>query len=143
MVRLYFLTLCFLIASPGFAQTSYLQDAVAKLERALVVKDTVTLKQLLHNDLTYGHSNGWTENKKELIQNLVSNKLTYKKIKSKDLKWTISDRFVSLRSSSDIDYVLDGKPGSLRLHVLQVWTHGSQNRWQLIARQSTRLEPVH
>lgn len=133
-------TILFLLVSlSGIGQTSYLKDAVAKLDAALIKKDVATLNQLLHDDLTYGHSNGWAENKKEVVKNLVSNKLTYKSIKHKDLKWTVSDRFVSLRSTSNIDYILDGKAGSLHLHVLQVWTRGSGNRWQLIARQSTKL----
>ena len=64
-------------------QTSFLKDAVTKLDKALVQKDTVTLKQLLHKDLSYGHSNGWVENRNEVIKNLVQGKLTYKKIETK------------------------------------------------------------
>lgn len=133
------LTILFVFASGIlFAQTSFLKDAVTKLDKALVTKDTVTLKQLLHKDLTYGHSNGWVETKNDVINDLVTGNLTYDKIESKDLKWTVSADFVSLRCTTDIAYGMDGKKGDLHLHVLQVWVK-SGTRWQLIARQSTKL----
>ena len=122
----------------SFAQTSFLKDAVAKLDNALVAKDTVVLRQLLHNDVSYGHSNGWVENKNEVIKDLVTNKLTYKKIESKDLKWETGKDWASMRSTTEIKYVLDGKDGELKLHVLQVWIKTNKG-WQLIARQSTKL----
>jgi hypothetical protein len=42
----------------------------------------------LHNDVSYGHSNGWVETKTNIIKNLYNGKLAYKKIDHKDVKWT-------------------------------------------------------
>lgn len=133
------LTILFLlISSFTFAQTSFLKDAVAKLDKALMVKDTVVLKQLLHKDLTYGHSNGWVETKTDVIKDLFSGKLAYSKIESKDVKWTVTNDVSTMRSTTEISYLLDGKPGELKLHVLQVWLKTNKG-WQLLSRQSTKL----
>ena len=133
------ITILFLfISSFSFAQTSFLKDAVAKLDKALITKDTVVLKQLLHKDVTYGHSNGWVETKADVINDLVSGKLSYHNIESKDGKWTVTNTVSTMRSTTEISYQMDGKPGALRLHVLQVWLKTNKG-WQLIARQSTKL----
>ncbi len=126
--------------SPVFcvAQTSFLKDAVAKLDKALIAKDTVVLKQLLHNDVTYGHSNGWVETKADVIKDLVTGKLAYNKIETKSIKWTITNNVATMRNSSEISYELEGKPGELHLHVVQVWLKTNKG-WQLLTRQSTKI----
>ena len=109
-----------------------------KLEKALVQKDTVVLKKLLHDDLGYGHSNGWVENKKEIIENLVSGKMQYKSIHSELPVWKQTGDMVTLRTKSQIEFIVNGKEGKLDLFVLQVW-HKAGDEWKLVARQSTKL----
>lgn len=120
------------------AQTSFLKDAVAKFDKALVTKDTIVLKQILHKDLSYGHSNAWVETKSELIKNLYNGKLSYHKIESKDIKWAATKDWANVRSTAEIKYLLDGKEGELKLHVLQVWLKTNKG-WQLVSRQSTKI----
>ena len=127
------------ISITGFAQTSFLKEAVTKLDKALTTADTTTLKQLLHKDLSYGHSNAWIENRNEMISHLASGKISYNKIENKDFIWTAAKDWATVRSTASIDYVLDGKAGALRLHILQVWIKTNRG-WQLLARQSTKVE---
>ena len=127
-----------LISSFTFAQSS-LKEAVTKLNVALVLKDTAVLKQLLHDDLSYGHSNAWIETKTDLMKNLYNGKLSYGKVETKELTISESGNHANVRSTTEIEYLLDGKEGKLKLHVLQVWIR-TNNRWQLLARQSTKLE---
>ena len=127
-----------LVYSLSLAQTSFLKEAMAKLDKALIAKDTITLKQLLHKDLSYGHSNAWVETKEDVIKNLISGKLAYSKIESKDFLWTASKDWATVRTTSAINYLLDGKEGTLQLHVMQCWLKTNKG-WQLIARQSTKL----
>lgn len=121
-----------------FCTNFFLKDAAAKLNKALIAKDTIILKQLLHKDVTYGHSNGWVETKAEVIKDLVNGKLSYYKINSKDVQWKVINNVATLRNTSDISYELDGKEGELHLHVVQVWLKTNKG-WQLLARQSTKL----
>jgi hypothetical protein len=132
-------TILFLfVYSLSLAQTSFLKEAMAKLDKALIAKDTITLKQLLHKDLSYGHSNAWVETKEDVIKNLISGKLAYSKIESKDFLWTASKDWATVRTTSAINYLLDGEEGTLQLHVMQCWLKTNKG-WQLIARQSTKL----
>ena len=126
--------------SPLFsaAQTSFLKEAVAKLDRALIAKDTFVLKQLLHKDATYGHSNGWVETKDEVIKDLITGKLAYSKIDTKNIKWIVNNNIATMRNNADISFELEGKSGELHLHVVQVWLKTNKG-WQLFTRQSTKI----
>jgi len=126
------------ISSWTFAQTSFVKDAAGKLDKALVEKDTVTLKQLVHKDATYGHSNGWVETKEDIIKDLATGKLAYKKIENKEVKWMAGKEWASMRCTSEIKVSMNGAEVDLKLHVLQVWLKTNKG-WQLIARQSTKL----
>lgn len=66
IMRLLAITLFLFISSFTFAQTAVLKNAASKLDKALIDKDTLTLKQLLHADASYGHSNGWVEKSRTL-----------------------------------------------------------------------------
>lgn len=133
-----FIVFALFITTTVSAQTSFLKDAAIKLDKALIQKDTVTLKQLLHNDVSYGHSNGWVETKGDIIKDLYNGKLAYKKIEHKNVKWTVGTDWGTVRSTDEINYILDGKPATLKLHVLNVWLKTGRG-WQLVARQSTKL----
>jgi hypothetical protein len=138
MKHILFILLICLFSVNGFAQTSFLKEAVAKLDKALIAKDTIILKQLLNKDLTYGHSNGWVETKTDVINDIISGKLSYYTIDGIDVKWILSNNVATMRNTSFIKYEKDGKPGELNLHVLQVWLKTNKG-WQLLARQSTKL----
>ena len=127
-----------LISSVSFGQTSFLKDAVSKLDKALIEKDTATLKQLLHKNLTYGHSNGWVETKDDVVNDLTSGKLVYYTIKSDSIAWKTDANWASMRSKTKVEVSVNNNRTELNLHVLQVWLKTNKG-WQLIARQSTKL----
>jgi hypothetical protein len=127
-----------LISSVSFGQTSFLKDAVSKLDKALIEKDTATLKQLLHKNLTYGHSNGWVETKDDVVKDLTSGKLVYYTIKSDSIAWKTDANWASMRSKTKVEVSVNNNKTELNLHVLQVWLKTNKG-WQLIARQSTKL----
>ena len=138
MLKFLYILLVFFTPLFSLAQTSFLKTAAIKFDKALVDKDTIVLKQLLHKDATYGHSNGWVETKADIINDLVSGKLIYKKIVNKDEQWIVTDDVATLRSTSHVSYVLDSKPGELQLHVVKVWLKTNKG-WQLLIRQSTKI----
>lgn len=137
-MKILFTILLAAFSSFAFGQTNFLKEAAVKLDKALIEKDTVVLKQLLHKDLTYGHSNGWVQTKGDVMKDLGSGKMAYNKIESKDAKWTISTSVATLRTATDVEYSLDDKKGELHLHILQVWLKTNKG-WQLLSRQSTKL----
>jgi hypothetical protein len=137
-MRIFIAILTLFISSFSFGQTSFLKDAVSKLDKALIEKDTVTLKQLLHRNVTYGHSNGWVETKEDVIKDLASGKLVYYTIKSDSLAWKTEANWASVRSKTKAEVSVNGNKIELNLHILEVWLKTNKG-WQLIARQSTKL----
>jgi hypothetical protein len=113
---------------------------MANLDRALVSKDEKVLTQLLHKDASYGHSNGWVQNKSEIINDLKTGKLIYDKIENTSVAIVAIDKnWATVRTNTNAQGRSTTIPSfELRLHVLQVWLK-TKNGWQLFARQSTKL----
>lgn len=133
----------FMLVIAGFCtQLLSAQDGIEKawlnLEKAMIQKDSATLAVLLHEDLTYGHSNGWTETKKEMIGNLVSGKMQYRMIISETPEFKLSGDVATLKTRSEISYTVNGEEGMLKLFVVQVWKKENEN-WKLLVRQSTKV----
>ena len=116
-MKIFLSIISFLLVSVVNAQTSFLKDAAVKLDKALIIKDTVTLKQLLNNEVSYGHSNGWVQSKNDIIKDLYNGKLVYKKIDHKNIKWTAGPDWATTRSTDEIEYILDGKPATLNFYT--------------------------
>ncbi len=95
------------------------------------------LKGLLSEQVTYGHSNGWIETKKDVIADLFSGKLTYKKITSENITVASSGTTATARMAASVEIDMSGTPLALKLKVLQVWIW-RKNHWELLARQSVK-----
>jgi uncharacterized protein DUF4440 len=137
-----FFTIFFVCLSVvGLAQkseTRMLNIEVAEFDRALINKDSVTLKRLLNNDLSYGHSNGWIQMKTDVIGDMYNGKLTYKAIESRQGDVRVEGNTAWVRIYSELEVVMEGKPLQLKLNVLQVWVWKNKH-WELFARQSVKV----
>jgi hypothetical protein len=113
---------------------------MSDLDKALVTKDEKALVQLLHADVSYGHSNGWVQNKTDIVNDLKSGKLIYDKIENTSVTIVaINNNWATVRSNTNAMGRSAAIPTfELKLHVLQVWLK-TKNGWQLLARQSTKL----
>ena len=116
-----------------------LKDAMKKLDKALLEKDYFALQSVLHNDVSYGHSSGWVENKQDILNDLKSDKLVYVKIENSNVTIVaISKDWASVRTNTNAEGTVSGTAFQLKLHVLQVWIK-TKKGWQLLVRQSTKL----
>jgi hypothetical protein len=136
-------TICLLfLGAITFAQVDSvsLKQAMSDLDKALVTKDEKALLQLLHSEVSYGHSNGWVQNKTDIINDLKSGKLIYDKIENTSVTIVaINNNWATVRTSTNATGRSTTVPTfELKLHVLQVWLK-AKNGWQLLARQSTKL----
>lgn len=114
-----------------------IEENIFKIEKALVEKDTLVLQELLHSDLTLGHSNGWVETKESLFEDLRKGKVSYKffeKISEVDFTY-FSDETVVTRREIKAYGVVDDYEFAVSLNVLEVWVL-QDNIWKLLARQS-------
>ena len=122
------------------ADSILLKEALANLDRALVNKDEKALLKLLNNDVSYGHSNGWVQNKNDIINDLKSGKLIYDKLDNTSVTIVaINKSWATVRTNTNATGRSTTIPTfELKLHVLQVWLK-TKSGWQLLARQSTKL----
>lgn len=139
-MRIAFVILMFFINNGVFAQarTKDIDTAVLALDKALLSGDTVSLKILLDDDITYGHSNGWLESKHDVIADLYNGKLVYRQIKASEQKTERNGIVAVVRMKADVDVAVNGTPVQLKLSILQVWKI-QHRHWQLIARQSVKI----
>lgn len=139
MRYLVFILLCFMSIGLHAEQPDHksLGHAIKDLDRAMISKDSVALKWLLEDQLTYGHSNGWIEKKNDVIADLYNGKLTYKTIVPANQEVVIEGKAASVRFNADIDVLMDSKPMQFKLKVLQMWIW-ENDHWVLLARQSVK-----
>jgi len=135
------LVFCFLTPGSSFAQIDSigLKETMQKLDKALLQKDEMVLKSVLHKDLSYGHSNGWVQSKNDVLNDLKSRKLVYKKIENSSSSIiNISEKWATIKTSTNAEGVVNGNEFNLSLHVMQFWIK-TKKGWQLIMRQSAKL----
>lgn len=138
-MKLVFVTILLLVSSLAIGQdTVALKKTTTALNEALLKKDAAVLKVLLHNDLSYGHSNGWIQSKEDVMADFVSGKIEYKKIEAGEERFVVNKEAVSVRSITKVEGVVNGTAFSMSLQVLQVWKR-IKKQWVLIARQSVKV----
>jgi len=121
-------------------RTAKLEQNVQRLDKALLEKDSITLKHILHKDLTYGHSNGWVEHKQEVINDLFNGILDYQQIEqTAKPKIDIYDQTGIVRTTIKVTVAVEGKVITLKLHVLQAWIK-VRDEWKLFGRQSVQVD---
>ncbi len=140
MKRIAFLFPLLFIYWIGIAQqdTTQVLQAVTMLERALVIKDSLQLEKLLHPDLAYGHSNGWVQSKSEVLKDMSTGYLVYRKIENQAMAITIKKRYATVKEKISVEGEVNGNGFKLNLFVLQGWRK-TRKGWQLMMRQSTKL----
>ena len=136
---LFILTLFFVqIVVAQKKDTATVLAAVQKLEKALIGKDSATLNVLLHKDVAFGHSSGWVQTKKNVVDDMMSGFLDYKKIDETSVSIDVSKEKAIVKERVSVSGVRDGNAFELNLFIMQIWLQNKKG-WQLFARQSTKL----
>ena len=107
-------------------------------KQATMKKDRAALEKILHNDLTYSHSNTNNETKADVIKSVTTGKTTVEAIDFSDTTVRIYGNTALVKGKVDIRNNADGKSTTANLNILHVLVKGPSG-WQLVARQATRL----
>ena len=123
----------------GLAQTDEekLIATVKEFHQALVNKNTISINQQTDKALSYGHSNGWVENKTDIINDLQTGYISYQYFKEDSIAVTINGNMANVRFVADITATLKGTTSNFHLKVLEVWVKKGK-RWVLFARQAVK-----
>ena len=141
MKKLLFGSLVLFLFNSSFAQIDSigLKNAMQELDKALLQKDKAGLKLVLHDDLSFGHSNGWIQSKSDILNDFASGKVTYNKIENNSLAIVkINKKYATVKTNTNAEGVVNGTAFKLTLHIMQFWIK-TKKGWQLIARQSAKL----
>jgi ketosteroid isomerase-like protein len=141
MKHLFIACLFALFTLPINAQTKDEQlvaKAVENLRKAMIDADRNALEGLAADSLSYGHSGGKVERKKDFVENIASGKSDFVTIDLSDQTISIINNLAIVRHNLHATTNDGGKPGIANIHVLLVWQK-YKNDWKLIARQAVKL----
>ena len=112
-------------------------DTVLAFRTAVLAQDTDALIELLHDDLTYGHSDGHVEGKKDFIRKLGDGTYRFLTMDLSNEAVIEHDSLAIVRHELDAETNDEGNRGEAHLYVLLVWNL-ENGRWRLIARQAVK-----
>ena len=129
-------------AVPALAETNdqaAVAEAIAALTKAMLAADKAKLEALVSDNLSYGHSSGRVETKKEFVEVVASKKTVYNKIELSNHVITIAGNNAVARHSWESESGTgDGKWNVSKIGVLQVWQKEAGG-WKLLARQAFKV----
>jgi hypothetical protein len=139
MIRklLFIYLLCISFSSGAQSDEEKLISTLKEFHQSLVKKNTVSVNQQTDKAMSYGHSNGWIENKNDMIRNLETGYLVYNSFKEDSIKVEINGNLAHARFVADISAAVNGNAGNFHLRVLEVWVKKGK-RWLLFARHAIR-----
>ena len=142
MKRIFFLLMALQLSGVLYAQAkkeAAVVRAVEQLRKAMVDADSVMLDKLTSAKLSYGHSGGHIDDKKEFVQKIISGKSDFVTLEFPDQTVSIDKDVAIVRHKFNAATNDNGKPGEVHLSVLLVWQklHGS---WILLARQAVKIQ---
>lgn len=131
-----------LLTTISYAQSTddiqKIEMAVNDLYSAMVEKDGESLETLVVDKLTYGHSSGTIENKKEYIDAVMNGTFDYISITPTDQEvFTSGDTAIS-RHIFVSKGINKGEPVDVRIGVMMTFQKLNGD-WKLLARQAYKL----
>jgi hypothetical protein len=113
-------------------------DAVEHLCKAMIDGNKTELENLVSDSLSYGHSGGHVDDKKEFVDKLVTGKSDFVTMDIMEQTISISGKTAIVRHKLNATTNDGGKPGEAHLLVLMVWQKLG-GHWRLLARQAVKI----
>lgn len=125
-------------ASAQSGEESAVAQAVEALRKAMFARDPKQFEVLISERVSYGHSAGRIENKKQFIDAALANKSVMKSLTFTDQTIQVTGDHAIVRNTYNGVSELDGKTNNTVIGVLMVWAKEG-GTWRLYARQAYRL----
>jgi ketosteroid isomerase-like protein len=119
-------------------QETEVAQAVELLRKAMVDANRADLDAIASEKLSYGHSSGKVEDKKDFVENIASGKSDFISIELKDQTISVSGNTAVVRHELHAKTNDGGKPGEAHIKILLVFQkHGG--KWLMLARQAVKM----
>ena len=139
MKKIALLILMAVMVSTVFAQKEEVTNTMKQFHQAMTGKDFNT-EGYLHQDLSYGHSSGWIQNKNEFLKDTRTGYLIYHSYREDSLNVVVNKNIAHARFNADIETTRDGIKTMNHLKVVEVWVKDN-NKWKIFVRQAIRINP--
>ena len=104
----------------------------------MFARDAKQFDALISENVSYGHSAGRIENKKQFIDAALANKSVMKSLAFTDQTVKVTGNHAVVRNTYNSESELNGKANTTKIGVLMVWAKEG-GTWRLYARQAYRL----
>ena len=112
--------------------------AVEQLRKAMIDGSKEELENLVSDQLSYGHSGGHIDDKKEFVEKLTTGKSDFVTMDLTEQTISISGKTAIVRHKLNASTNDGGKPGEVHLLVMLVWQKRGA-KWILLARQAVKI----
>lgn len=145
-MKLILLLLSILVITTVTAQKSKEESATEKFVlklhetkfRWMVQQKLDSLNSILDDRIQYVHSNGWVQNKKEVIDDIRSGKLTMNNVTVTEASARVYKGFVIVSGKGTFNVLMEGKPVDIYLLYTEVYAKRA-NGWLLVSRHANKL----
>jgi len=112
---------------------------ISKLDSLMEQNDSKIL-DLFSEDVSFGHSNGWVQNKDDFKKDFESGKVKYQFVKQTELnEFKFRNKFASIRRIIAVKGLYKNEIFEMKLSVLEFWIR-QKSIWKLWSRQSVGLK---
>ena len=112
---------------------------ISKLDSLMEQNDSKIL-DLFSDDVSFGHSNGWIQNKDDFKKDFESGKVKYQSVKQTELnEFKFRNKFASIRRIIAVKGLYKNEIFEMKLSVLEFWIR-QKSIWKLWSRQSVGLK---
>lgn len=111
---------------------------VNEFNQAIINTDSTALKNLVWEDLSYGHSSGLIQDKAAFITGVINGPNFFKKFELQNQTIKVSGKNAVVRHLAIAQAVNRGKPVEIRFGNILIWQK-KQGKWKLLARQGYKL----
>lgn len=111
--------------------------SVSALRKAMLSADSLALRNLTCEELSYGHSSGLLETRDVFVNNLVSKKVDFTTMDLTEQDVTVKGNVAWVRHHLTGNVVDNGKSSAVDIKVLQVWVK-TDGLWKLLVRQAVK-----
>lgn len=137
MKRIVILMFFVLTASITKAQQKDVENAVNQLVTLMAAPDSLALDHIVLPQLSYGHSSGKIQNKKEFMHSLLSGESDFVEINISDQSIIIQNKTALVRHTLNAKTNDKNVPGNVKLYILLIWSKEKEG-WKLLGRQAVK-----
>jgi len=134
-----FLLISFSASAQNSAAEKFVNDFSVRKNQWLIQKNYDSLNLMMDKRCMYMHSNGWIQTADDVIQDLKSGKLVYNKMEITETTARQFESMVIVTGKGNFEGLVNDKAFNLKLMYTEVYVKRKAS-WQLVTRQSTKLE---